>query len=146
MPTYEYRCNSCGKVQEEVHSIKASPDISCQRCGTEPMERLISLNVSGFITGDTEAKLWKEKRHRKKKNADLDVRQIERYGTGGPRLTPNVDGQQVGSWSEAKKLAKDKGKNTSGYDSYIHNEKTTSKISGINDLSYKKAKEKRDNA
>lgn len=146
MPTYEYRCNSCGKIQEEVHSIKSDPEISCDGCGEKPMERLISLNVSGFITGDTEAKLWKEKRHRHKKNADLSVRQIERYGTGGPRLTPNVDGQEVGSWSEAKKLAKDKGKNTSSYDSYIRNEKSTSKISGVNDSIYKSAKDKRDKA
>jgi putative FmdB family regulatory protein len=143
MPTYEYRCNSCGKIQEEIHSIKTNPEIACQNCEEKPMERLISLNISGFITGDTEAKLWKEKRHRKKKNADLDIRQIERYGTG-PRLTPNVGGQEVGSWSEAKKLAKDKGKNTSSYDKYIRNEKSTSKISGINDRAYKSAKEKRD--
>lgn len=145
MPTYEYRCNSCGNIQEEIHSIKHSPEISCKSCDHKPMERLISLNTSGFITGDTESKLWKEKRYRQKKNADLDVRQIDRYGTG-PRLTPNVDGQEVGSWSEAKKLAKDKGKDTSSYDSYIRNEKSTSKISGVNDRAYKSAKEKRDKA
>ncbi len=109
------------------------------------MERLISKNISGFITGDTEAKLWKEKRHRVKKNAELGVKQIDRYG-GGPRLQPNVDGQEVGSWSEAKKLAKSKGKDTSTYDRAIATEKTTSKTSGINDSTYKAAKSKRDNS
>lgn len=145
MPTYDYRCESCGSVQEEIHSIKISPEIECKECGSKPMERLISKNISGFITGDTEAKLWKEKRYRKKKNADLGIRQIERYGSG-PQLTPNVDGQEVNSWSDAKKLAKDKGKNTSSYDKYIQSEKYTSKTSGINDNIYKAAKDKKNNS
>ena len=90
MPTYDYRCNECDHVQEEIHSIKLTPEIVCEECGVKPMERLISKSIAGFITGDTEAKLWKEKRHRVKKNAELGVKQLDRYGSG-PRLTPNVD-------------------------------------------------------
>lgn len=141
MPTYEYHCKKCKNVQEEIHSIKLDPEIVCQECGEKPMERLISKSIAGFITGDTEAKLWKEKRWRHKKNAQLGVKQIDRYGTG-PRLAPNVNGQEVGSWSEAKKLAKEQGKDTSSYDSYIQKEKSTSKISGVNDKTYKEAKSK----
>lgn len=140
MPSYDYRCRECGSVQEEIHSIKIDPDVVCNSCGKKGMERLISRNITGFITGDTEAKLWKEKRHRNQKNKELAVKQIDRYGSG-PTLVPNVEGQEVGSWSEAKKLAKDKGKNASTYDSYVQKEKTTSKISGVNDATYKAAKD-----
>jgi hypothetical protein len=33
-----------------------------------------------------------------------------------PSLQPNVGGEQVSSWAEASKLAKDQGKDTSGYE------------------------------
>lgn len=144
MPTYEYKCNKCGLIKEIIHSIKIDPEISCDGCGFKPMERMISRNISGFITKDTPSKLWKEKRYRNKKNAELSVKQIDRYGRG-PRLQPNVDGQEVDSWSEAKKLAKDKGKNIATYDKRIEAERYTSKTSGINDKVYKATKEKLQN-
>ena len=39
------------------------------------------------------------------------------------RLVPNVGGEEVDSWSEAKKLASSMGKDTSGYDAVIRKEK-----------------------
>lgn len=41
----------------------------------------------------------------------------------GMRLAPNVDGERVGSWSEAQKLAASKGKETSSYEPKIREEK-----------------------
>jgi putative FmdB family regulatory protein len=33
MPTYEYRCSSCGERLEIVHSIHAGPPETCPSCG-----------------------------------------------------------------------------------------------------------------
>ena len=61
----------------------------------------------------------------RRKNQRLDAKQRERRkdGSGGVTLAPNVGGERVDSWSEASKLAKSKGKDTSGYDRLAAKEK-----------------------
>jgi len=142
MPTYEYQCKNCGFLQEIMHSIKEDPDFFCPKCEKEiKMERLISLNTSGFIFKQwTEAQTHKISRDKIKQNTDLEKRQIERYGSG-PRLKPNVAGMEVDSWSDAKKLAKEAGMNTASYDAKIASEKNISKSSNVNDHKWKAAKE-----
>ena len=145
MPTYEYRCNDCGIVTEVTHSIKEDPEIFCPNCDTSgkkiKMERLISRNNGGFIFKQwTESQTYKISRDKHKQNNDLELRQIERYGSG-PRLKPNVAGVEVESWSDAKKLAKEAGMNTASFDSHIAKEASTSKVSGIDDNKWKAAKE-----
>jgi putative FmdB family regulatory protein len=140
MPTYEYRCNKCKDVVEIVHSIKESPILICENCPESVMERLISHNIGGFvIKGESPSKVIKEMGVRRKKNADLGVRQLERYGSG-PSVAPNVGGEEVGSWSEAAKLAKSKGLRSETYEPMIRKEKKISKVSGMNDVAWKKAK------
>jgi putative FmdB family regulatory protein len=41
MPTYEYKCTSCGKDFEYTHSMTADPMSVCEACGGK-LERLIS--------------------------------------------------------------------------------------------------------
>jgi len=49
MPTYEYRCGSCGEKFERFERITADPLTDCPHCGTEDaVKRLISAG-SGFI-------------------------------------------------------------------------------------------------
>ena len=48
MPTYEYRCNSCGFIFEVFQSIKAEPLRECSQC-KGPVERLIGGGI-GFIS------------------------------------------------------------------------------------------------
>lgn len=145
MPTYEYRCNACGTIEEIVHSIKDSPTFRCKKCSSsEPLERLISFNRDGFFfRGGTETTAWKEKRHRHKRQAELGVKQVERWGSG-PRLQPNVAGMEVDSWSDAAKVAKEAGMNADSYQPHIEKEKGTSKISGVNDATWKAVKENKD--
>jgi hypothetical protein len=65
---------------------------------------------------------WASKNNRiagqmKDKNKRLKGKEREQKGDGMiPTLAPNVGGEQTSSWAEAAKLAKDKGKDTSGYD------------------------------
>ncbi|MFA5068994.1 MAG: FmdB family zinc ribbon protein [Candidatus Omnitrophota bacterium] len=47
MPTYEYKCEKCGKIFEEFQSITAAPVKKCKFC-TGKVHRLIS-SGSGFI-------------------------------------------------------------------------------------------------
>jgi len=146
MPTYEYRCNDCGIVDEVTHSIKEDPDIFCPQCKTAgkevKMERLISLNKSGgfFFKQWTEAQVHKIGRDKRKQNNELEMRQIERYSSG-PKLRPNVAGMETESWSDAKKLASEAGMNTASYDAQIAKENTISKVSGVDDKKWKAAKE-----
>jgi putative FmdB family regulatory protein len=144
MPTYDYKCDQCGYQEEQIHSIKEQPVFFCPQCkdaGKEvKMTRIFTLNPSGFIIkGGTESINWKEKRYRMKKSAELGVRQMERYGT--PNLKPNVAGIEQESWSDAAKLAKEAGLNSSSYQPLIDKEKRTSKISGVDDAKWKKSKE-----
>lgn len=152
MPTYDYKCPQCNVVYEIVHSIKENPDLYCpnEDCiasGEDiKLQRMISLNRNGsgfIIKGWTESQHYKFKREKIKENAKLEMKQIDKFGTG-PSLKPNVAGMEVDSWSDAKKLAKEAGLNTSSYDRHIKNEKNTSKISGINDSKWKSAKKSLD--
>jgi len=60
------------------------------------------------------------------KNQRLKGKEREYKGDGMiPTLAPNVEGERVSSWSEASKLAKSKGKNTSGYDKLARKDSKT---------------------
>ncbi len=151
MPTYEYCCPSCGNIREEIHSIKATPRFYCHLCAIGGgskflLKRMISYNATGFvIKGGTSSMGWKENRYRQKKNADLGLKQIERYGSG-PRLQPNVAGMEVDSWSDAAKVAKEAGMNTASYEPLIRKDKHTSTDSNVDDRKWKKAKDGKDRA
>jgi len=58
------------------------------------------------------------------KNRILDKKQEDRKRNPAMRLAPNVEGERVDSWSDAKKLAESKGKVTTTYDAKISEEKT----------------------
>jgi len=147
MPTYDYRCPDCGTVQEVIHSIKKDPIVECPKCvedGTSVQMSRVITGGAGFNLGSTETMGWREKRLRVKKNASLSLKQMERYGTEGTPLVPNVDGQATETWSEAAKIAGSKGKDTLSYAKKVAEEKHTSKESGVNDKAWKAAKDKRD--
>nr|MBC7246020.1 zinc ribbon domain-containing protein [Chloroflexota bacterium] len=44
MPIYEYRCTQCGeKFEKWLRSMSAEVDICCPRCGSQRVEKAISL-------------------------------------------------------------------------------------------------------
>ena len=48
MPIYEYRCQSCGKVYEQIRrASEADRDLECPECQSKRIERLISSFASG---------------------------------------------------------------------------------------------------
>ena len=58
MPTYDYRCKSCGYEFEEFQSISADPLIICPKCAEPSLKRLMSTGAglvfkgSGFYLTD----------------------------------------------------------------------------------------------
>lgn len=49
MPTYDYRCNHCGRFQVKQRITESALE-KCPKCG-QPVERLISRNVSIVFKG-----------------------------------------------------------------------------------------------
>jgi len=98
----------------------------CAECGT-PNKKVFQPTRNFILKGDG----WAGKNNRiknqmRKKNERLDARTAEmKRDQPNVTLAPNVDGERVDSWSEAQKLAKSKGKNTSSYETLISKEKAS---------------------
>ncbi len=126
MPTYEYLCESCEESFDKILPIaRYQEPQDCPQCGEGPAKKIIS-GGSGFILrGDGWAgKNGKIKSQMRAKNRRLDAKQRERRNDAPTAtLRPNVGGEQVGSWSDAAKLAKSKGKDASGYEARARKEK-----------------------
>ena len=126
MPIYSYKCadDNCAETFEKQLSVSEfDSEQSCPTCGFASEKRIA--NVGFVLKGDA----WPGKNIRIRdqmatKNKKLTAKQNERK-KDAPMVTlaPNVDGERVGSWAEAKKLAESKGKVTSTYDPLIRKEK-----------------------
>jgi len=42
MPIYEFRCKECGEVFEELVLGKSGENITCHKCGSKEVEKLMS--------------------------------------------------------------------------------------------------------
>jgi len=126
MPIYAYQCTNdeCEK-EFELHLPFAEYDKTqvCPVCETSADKQITPV---GFVLkGDS----WPGKNLRIKsqmaaKNQRLAGKENEKKRDAPPvQLAPNVEGERVASWSDAKKLAGSKGKDTSSYDSLIRKEK-----------------------
>ncbi len=51
MPTYAYRCESCGHEFEEFQSIKAEPIKICPQCSRPKVRRLIGTGAAVLFKG-----------------------------------------------------------------------------------------------
>ena len=126
MPFYDYKCSDCDteyqcRIPMDDHAVPQP----CPSCGAENL-KLWKPTTNMIFKGDGwSTKNERIKRQMRAKNAKLDQRQDEmkRDTNVGGRLAPNVDGERVDSWSDAKKLAKSKGKNTESYAPLIAKEK-----------------------
>lgn len=125
MPTYEYKCESCSAEFERVLRMAQYNDPqACPECGTSPAKKQVSLGAGFILAGDG----WDGKNHTisrqmAAKNRNLNRKQDTlKRDAPGVTLAPNVDGERVGSWAEAQKLAASKGKDASTFDSFVRKE------------------------
>lgn len=65
MPTYEYKCTSCGHALEQFQSMKDKPLRKCPACGKNTLERQIGTGAavifkgSGFYQTDYRSESYK---------------------------------------------------------------------------------------
>lgn len=64
MPVYEYKCSSCDETFEMQRKFSDPPLAECPRCGSGPVEKLVSLNSfalkgSGWYKSDYSGKSTK---------------------------------------------------------------------------------------
>lgn len=143
MPVYTYRCD-CGKTQDIMRKVSDTSEVICSECSSI-MHRYATGGSGSFVRGTTVGKYYKEDRLRKKKNAELDVKQFERYG-GQNKLVPNVNGEEVGTWKEASQIAANAGvQKLNKFGKYIDEEKNSQNSERLNEKRLKALREKAKN-
>ena len=124
MPTYEYTCPACGESFEVFKAMSRCEDPeACPKCEQIGDRQFPRPSVPNFVLkGDG----WAGKAIRVKgqmKSRRETLAQKERDHVAPPMtLKPNVGGEETGTWSEAKKLAGSKGKDTSSYEPLVQKE------------------------
>lgn len=127
MPNYEFLCPQCGDQFEKLLPMAEYKTPQPCPCGSLAT-RILSMPNFILKGDDWVGKNIKIKGQMADKYNRLGKRQEEmKRDAPGMTLAPNVDGERVGSWSEAQKLAQSKGKATGTYDDKIREEKTKKK-------------------
>ena len=104
MPTYEYRCDSCGHEFEQFQSISARPLKTCPECKRRTLRRLIGtgggiiFKGSGFYQTD-----YRSESYRKAAEAD------KKAATQEPKDTPAKKTDNKPTTSEKKTKSKSSG-------------------------------------
>lgn len=52
MPNYDYRCNSCGHIEEIFQSMSESSLTKCPNCGKETFERIVTGGAGVLYKGE----------------------------------------------------------------------------------------------
>lgn len=127
MTTYEYECQECQHVfavQMRMSEYDPKKKPPCTECGATNPQRLITPWLMSFKGDDWATKNSRIKGQMKDRRKKLAVKENEQKRDGMlPTLAPNVGGERTDSWADAAKLAKDKGKDTSGYERLARKEK-----------------------
>lgn len=126
MPTYVYKCQPCGHDFQKILRISQSEAVQdCPECGSGETEKQIQ-PVGFVLQGDGfPGKNLRIKEQMRTKNKRLTAKSRERrHDAPGLRLAPNVGGERVDSWDEAKKLAASQGKDVQSYEPKAREEKT----------------------
>jgi putative FmdB family regulatory protein len=60
MALFDYKCSSCGNIEEKNHKISESPEYNCSKCNSS-MQKIISsssfhLKGDGWYSGGFKAK------------------------------------------------------------------------------------------
>ncbi len=122
VPIYAYACPACEHEFDRMLSISRYDEPqNCPECSTVAKKR-ITAPMFNLVGDDWPGKANRVNNQMAEKNKRLSARQAANHGAPA-RLVPNVEGERTGSWSDAAKLAKDKGKDTSGYERMAATEK-----------------------
>lgn len=122
MPIYTYKCAACDDEFERIVSFEQAREPQTCECGQQAARSLSGVNF--MLKGDDWAgKNIKIRGQMDTKNRVLEAKQSEqKRHMASMQLAPNVDGERVDSWADAKKLAAERGKATDTYDTLIQRE------------------------
>lgn len=125
MPTYSYECQDCEANFERILPLAEYKTPQVCDCGSENTRKLITAVGLNFPGDDWASKNGRVRKQMAEKNKRL-AKKEEDYKRSGmvPTLVPNVNGERTSSWSDATKLAKDKGKDTTGYEKLARKEQS----------------------
>lgn len=125
MPMYRHECQECTNEFDVMCSIDQREDShECEFCGAVNSKKVFT-GCNFILPGDDWAsknnriqKQMAERRAKLKKKSAEQAREQP-----GMTLAPNVDGERTESWSDAQKLARDKGKNVDSYTQMVKRER-----------------------
>lgn len=120
MPIYNYRCKTCEIDFEGFSTLKDwDKPKECETCGNLCPRVTTAVNLN--FPGDSWiSKNLRIERQMRRKNQRLAKKEYDQKKSGTiPSLLPNVDGERFDSWSEAKTVASERGKDTTQYDVQI---------------------------
>jgi len=128
MPTYTFHCKSCDTDFDLKLRMGDRTTHPCTSCQSLDNTRVFS-PMSVVLEGDGwTGKNIKIRGQMKRKNARIAPKEREFVRDSNEMKTmtiqPNVDGERTDTWVEARELARSKGKDTSGYDTYVRKEKS----------------------
>ena len=101
MPTYEYRCNACGKEFEYQQKMADDDLTKCEACGEDKLEKLISWSAFQLKGGGWYKDLYSKQTPEQQKQAARDS-----VDKGVP---PKKDGAATTDAAAAKPAASDSG-------------------------------------
>ena len=116
MPIYNYFCEKCDKTFDEMLKVAdyqtPQPCPSCKELAPRMLEAPgLNFPGDGWMTKN----LRVEKQMRENRNR-VGRRSNQRKLDGAlPSMVPNVGGEETKTWSEAARLAQDKGLDPTGY-------------------------------
>ena len=122
MPIYEFKCPACEKPHDARVAVAERDDPkACPHCDCAETVRTSIYEPRFNLVGDD----WPSKNalvagQMATKNVGLKAKEEQmKRDAPGVKLAPNVAGERVDSWVEAKKLAASKGLNAESYDPMI---------------------------
>lgn len=128
MPFYAYYCDDCDQSFDRVLPMSQfNVPQTCPSCAVVARKVVTAPEVV-FKGDDWASKNGRIARQMAEKNRKVSSKQevVKREGPS-VRLVPNVNGERMESWSEARSLAKSLGKDASSYDSKVRSEQSAKK-------------------
>jgi putative FmdB family regulatory protein len=91
MPKYDYKCKTCGTIEETIHGFNDEPDMYCLECG-QPMGKLMGMpyvapSSMPTRTGDIDMAATRQA----EKNKDADMAAYKRLRKDGVQ-PPAING------------------------------------------------------
>jgi len=89
MPRYDYKCKTCGSVEEVLHGFDEEPDMYCLECG-QPMGKILGMPMvapSAVPSRNNVIDFEATKQAEKNKSKDLDAyKRLRQNGLQPPAI------------------------------------------------------------